>query len=48
MSVVRVTSTSGPLPPMLISPTEDSGFAFVLALKIMLTASDCAPKREGL
>jgi len=29
-------------------PTEDSGFEFVFAEKMRLTASDCASKREGL
>ena len=47
-SVVRVTNTSGLLPPMLMSPTEDSGFDWVLALKMRLTASACASQREGL
>jgi len=31
MSVVRVVSTSGPWPPILIKPTDDSGLAFVFA-----------------
>lgn len=48
VSVVSVVNTSGPCPPMLISPTDDSGFEFVLALKIRLTASACASNREGL
>ena len=47
-SVVKVTSTSGLLPPMLISPTDDSGFDWVLALKMILTASACASHLEGL
>lgn len=47
-SVVKVTRTSGPFPPMLIRPTEDSGFAFVLAENMRLTASACASHREGL
>ena len=47
-SVVRVTRTSGPFPPIVIRPTEDSGFALVLAEKMRLTASDCASKRVGL
>lgn len=33
---------------MLIKPTEDSGFACVLAEKMRLTASDWASNREGL
>jgi len=47
-SVVRVTSISGPLPPIFIRPTEDSGFACVLAEKIRLTASACASHLDGL
>lgn len=47
-SVVRVVKTSGWAPPMLIRPTEDSGFDWVLAEKMKLTASDWASKREGL
>ena len=47
-SVVNVTSISGPVPAMFISPTEDSGFAWVFAEKIMLTASDWASHLEGL
>lgn len=47
-SVVNVTSTSGPFPPMLISPTEDSGFDCVLAENMRLTASACASHLEGL
>ena len=38
-SVVKVTNISGPLPAMFIRPTEDSGFAWVLAEKMRLTAS---------
>lgn len=48
MSVVRVVRISGVLPPMLIRPTEDSGFAPVFAEKIRLTASACASHRVGL
>lgn len=47
-SVVNVTSTSGPFPPMLISPTDDSGFDCVLAENMRLTASACASHLEGL
>jgi hypothetical protein len=47
MSVVKVVRISGVEPPMLINPTEDSGFAFVFAEKIRFTASDCASHREG-
>jgi hypothetical protein len=47
-SSVKVTSTSGPLPPMLIRPTDDSGFDCVFALNMILTASDCASHLEGL
>ena len=47
-SVVRVTSISGPLPAMFMRPTEDSGFAWVLAEKIRLTASACASHLDGL
>ncbi len=47
-SVVKVTSTSGPFPPMLIRPTDDSGFACVFAEKMRLTASACASYLEGL
>lgn len=47
MSVVRVVRISGVLPPMLIRPTDDSGFAFVFEEKMRLTASDCASHREG-
>jgi len=38
-SVVKVTRTSGPLPPMLMSPTDDSGFDCVLAPNMILTQS---------
>ena len=38
-SVVKVVNTSGPWPPILIRPTDDSGFAPVLAEKIRLTVS---------
>ena len=48
MSVVSVVSTSGPWPPMLINPTDDSGLEFVFAEKMRLTASAWASKREGL
>ena len=48
VSVVSVVRTSGPCPPMLISPTEDSGLEFVFAEKMRLTASAWASKREGL
>ena len=47
-SVVKVVRTSGWLPPMDISPTEDSGFAWVLVEKMRFTASAWASKREGL
>ena len=47
-SVVRVTRTSGPLPPILMRPTDDSGFAFVLAENIRFTASACASHLDGL
>jgi len=33
---------------MLIRPTEDSGFAWVLAEKMRLTASDWASNLDGL
>ena len=33
---------------MFIRPTEDSGFAWVLAEKIMLTVSFCASHLDGL
>ena len=48
VSVVSVVKTSGPCPPMLISPTDDSGFEFVFAENIRLTASAWASNREGL
>jgi len=47
-SVVRVTSTSGPLPAMLIRPTEDSGLPLMMCWKTMLTASDWASNRVGV
>lgn len=47
MSVVRVVRISGVEPPMLIRPTDDSGFAFVFEEKMRFTASDCASHREG-
>jgi hypothetical protein len=48
MSVVRVVRISGVLPPMLMRPTDDSGFAPVFAEKMRLTASACASHRDGL
>lgn len=48
MSVVRVVRISGVLPPMLMRPTDDSGFAPVFAENIRFTASACASHREGL
>jgi len=48
MSVVRVVRISGVLPPMLMRPTDDSGFAAVFAEKMRLTASACASHRDGL
>jgi hypothetical protein len=48
MSVVSVVRISGVLPPMLMRPTDDSGFAAVFAEKMRLTASACASHREGL
>ena len=48
MSVVNVVSISGVLPPMLMRPTDDSGFAPVLAENMRLAASHCASHREGL
>jgi len=45
--VVRVVRTSGPEPPMLIRPTDDSGFACVLYWKMRLAQSVCASQREG-
>ncbi len=47
-SVVKVTSISGPLPAMFIRPTEDSGFAWVLAEKMRFTASAWASHLDGL
>lgn len=47
-SVVRVTSISGPLPAMFMRPTDDSGFACVLAEKMRLTASAWASHLDGL
>ena len=47
-SVVKVTSISGPLPPIFIRPTDDSGFACVFAEKMRLTASACASHLDGL
>ena len=47
ISVVRVVRISGVEPPILIRPTEDSGFAFVFEEKMRFTASDCASHREG-
>ena len=47
-SFVNVMRTSGPFPPMLIRPTDDSGFVAVLALKMRWIASACAPNRSGL
>ena len=46
-SVVNVTSTSGPLPPMLIRPTEDSGLPWTTFWKMMLTASAWDSNRVG-
>lgn len=48
ISVVNVVRISGVLPPMLMRPTEDSGFAWVFAENIRLAASHCASHREGL
>lgn len=48
ISVVKVVRTSGPLPPMLMRPTDDSGFDWILAEKMRLTASSCASNRDGL
>lgn len=48
MSVVRVVRISGVLPPMLMRPTDDSGFAPVFAEKMRFTASACASHRDGL
>ena len=45
---VKVTSISGPFPAMLMRPTDDSGFACVLAEKMRLTASHWASHLEGL
>jgi hypothetical protein len=36
------------VPPMLMRPTDDSGFAPVFAEKMRFTASACASHREGL
>jgi hypothetical protein len=47
MSVVSVVRISGVLPPMLMRPTDDSGFAFVFEEKIRFTASDSASHLEG-
>lgn len=47
ISVVSVVRISGVLPPMLMSPTDDSGFAPVFAEKMRFTASCCASHREG-
>ena len=38
----------GPVPAMDISPTADSGFDDVFALKMSEAASDCAENRFGL
>ena len=45
--VVRVVRTSGPLAPIVIRPTEDSGLACVLYWKIKLAASAWASHLEG-
>ena len=47
ISVVSVVRISGWVPPMLMRPTDDSGFELVFEEKIMFTASDCASHREG-
>ena len=47
-SVVKVTSISGPLPPMFMRPTDDSGFACVFAENMRFTASAWASHLEGL
>ena len=46
--VVGVLRTVGPVPAMDISPTADSGFDDVFALKMSEAASDCAENRFGL
>jgi len=46
--VVGVFITVGPLPPIDIKPTADSGLDDVFALKMSEAASDCAANRLGL
>lgn len=46
-SVVRVERTSGPLPPMLIRPTDDSGFPCVMESNKMLIESAWESNRVG-